>query len=150
MTQEEYPKVYLYRRVVQAKLFIDEHFDEKLDLNLISDEAYFSKYHFLRLFKKIYGKTPYQYLMSVRIAKAQELLKKEIPVSDVCLLVGHESLTSFTGLFKRKTGISPSTFQKQAIQRRADQKKAPLKYVPNCYAEFNGWTEKSNFEELGD
>jgi hypothetical protein len=38
---EEYPKIYLYRRIVQAKLFIDSHYAEKIDLDNISDEAYF-------------------------------------------------------------------------------------------------------------
>lgn len=150
MSEESYPKVYLYRRVVQAKLFIDAHFHEKLDLHAISDEAFFSKYHFLRLFKMIYGKTPYQYLMCVRIAKAQELLAQNIPVSDVCMLVGHESIPSFTGLFKRKTGMSPSLYQKQEASRQADQKNTPLKFVPNCFAEFNGWSEKSNFGEVAE
>lgn len=148
MSSEAYPKVYLYRRVVQAKLYIDAHFSEKLDLDAISDEAYFSKYHFLRLFKKIYGKTPYQYLMSVRMNRAKVLLEQGNTVSEVCFLVGHDSPTSFTGLFKRKTGLSPSQFQKQHFLRKADQAKTPLKYVPNCFAEFNGWTENSNFEEV--
>lgn len=49
---EEYPKVYLYRRIVQAKLFIDIHYGEQIDLHNIADEACFSKFHFLRLSKK--------------------------------------------------------------------------------------------------
>ena len=75
MTTEQYPKVYLYRRIVQAKLFIDNNYAENIDLDNISDEAYFSKFHFIRLFKNIYGKTPHQYLIFVRIEKAIELLK---------------------------------------------------------------------------
>jgi AraC-like DNA-binding protein len=71
MTTELYPKVYLYRRIVQAKLFIDTHYADKIDLEHISDEAYFSKFHFIRLFKSIYGKTAHQYLTFVRIEKAQ-------------------------------------------------------------------------------
>ena len=71
-----YPKVYLYRRIVQAKLFIDSHYQESLDLEAIADEAFFSKFHFIRLFKDSYGKTPYQYLTYVRIEKAKGLLKK--------------------------------------------------------------------------
>ncbi|MEL6253160.1 MAG: AraC family transcriptional regulator [Bacteroidota bacterium] len=59
MSSEAYPKVYLYRRVVQVKHYIDEHFSEKLDLDAISDEAYFSKYHFLRLFKKQTSETEF-------------------------------------------------------------------------------------------
>lgn len=74
-----YPKQYLYKRIVQAKLFIDANFVENINLNNISYEAIFSKFHFIRLFKKIYGKTPHQYLKSVRIEKAMEFMNKGIP-----------------------------------------------------------------------
>ena len=75
MSKEKYPKIYLYRRIVQAKLFIDKFHSEKIDLNNIADEACFSKYHFIRLFKSIYGKTPNQYLKEARIENAKELIK---------------------------------------------------------------------------
>src|ERR1043166_8607079 len=79
-----YPKVYLYRRIVQAKLYIDSHFAEPLDLDNIADEAFFSKFHFIRLFSKSYGRTPHQYLTFVRIRQAKVLLKKGASVSDTC------------------------------------------------------------------
>src|SRR5262245_40977308 len=113
MEIQDYPKVYLYRRLVQAKLFIDEHFSEPIDLGIICNTAFFSKFHFIRLFKKSYGKTPHQYLTSVRIDKAKELLSNGSNVSDVCYEVGFDSITSFTGLFKRCVGISPLAFQRQ-------------------------------------
>jgi AraC-like DNA-binding protein len=146
---DNYPKIYLYKRVVQAKLFIDVHFGENMDLDNISDEAHFSKFHFIRLFKNIYGKTPYQYLTSVRIENAKRLLEKEISVTETCFAVGFDSVTSFTGLFKRHTKLSPSVYQQRFLQRQEEIKKAPLQFIPNCFAEQKGWvkTEKSNFEE---
>src|SRR6476660_4401775 len=105
-----YPKIYLYKRIVQAKLFIDKNYAENIDLNNIADEAYFSKFHFIRLFTKIYGKTPHQYLMSVRIEKAMQLLRSDMPVSRVCYAVGFESLSSFSTLFKKMVGVSPSVY----------------------------------------
>jgi AraC-like DNA-binding protein len=74
-------KIYLYKRIVQAKLFIDANFAGDIDLDNIADEAYFSKFHFIRLFKSIYGKTPHQYLISVRIEKAKEFLKNGLPLT---------------------------------------------------------------------
>ena len=145
---EPYPKIYLYKRIVQAKLFIDNHFSERIDLNNIADEAYFSKFHFIRLFKKIYGKAPHQYLTSVRIEKAKELLHHASSVTDVCFTVGFESVSSFTGLFKRYTQLTPSRYQQQVQQRQEQIKKAPLKFIPNCFAEQKGWTQNSNFEEV--
>ncbi len=55
--KEQYPKNYSYRRIVQSKIF-DANYAEKIDINNISNEAYFSKFHFIRLFKQIYGRTP--------------------------------------------------------------------------------------------
>lgn len=147
MQKEEYPKVYLYKRIVQTKLFIDSHFAEKIDLNDISNEALFSKFHFIRLFKNIYGKTPHQYLTYVRIEKAQELLQKKNSVTDVCFQVGFDSLSSFTGLFKRMTKITPSVYQKQFIKRQEQIREEPLQFIPNCWAESKGWTKNSNFQE---
>jgi len=56
MKEFSHPKIYLYRRVVQAKLYMDKNYAENIDLNNIADEAFFSKFHFIRLFKKSYGK----------------------------------------------------------------------------------------------
>jgi AraC-like DNA-binding protein len=147
MSSNEYPKVYLYRRIVKAKLFIDTHYAEKIDLDNISDEAWFSKFHFIRLFKTAYGSTPHQYLQSVRIAKAKELLCAGKPVSDACFLVGFDSLSSFSGLFKKITGEAPSSFAARYQQNKQAIAKNPLAFVPGCYAYQHGWTENRNFEE---
>ena len=132
---EQFPEIYLYRRIVQAKLFIDDNFGEKIDLRGIADEAYFSKFHFIRLFKMAYGKTPHQYLTAVRINKAQLLLQDGAPVTETCFAVGFESLTSFIGLFKRIIGISPSAYRQQQQQRKHAINASPLHFIPNCFAE---------------
>src|SRR5215831_10079579 len=103
MNTASYPKMYMYRRIVQAKLFIDGHYSEPLDLSAIADEAYFSKFHFIRLFKTAYGRTPHHYLIKVRIDHAQELLAKDVSVGEVSVMVGFESSTSFAALFKKQT-----------------------------------------------
>ncbi|MEO7266355.1 MAG: AraC family transcriptional regulator [Ferruginibacter sp.] len=142
---EQYPKIYLYRRIVQAKRFIDEHFNDNIDLDNIADEAYFSKFHFIRLFKNIYDKTPHQYLTYVRIEKAKLLLAEDIPVAEVCFSVGLNSASSFTGLFKRIVGLTPSAFQQNQLKRKTAITLMPLKFIPNCFAENKGWTKNSNF-----
>ncbi|HLG34282.1 MAG TPA: AraC family transcriptional regulator [Bacteroidia bacterium] len=134
MNEELYPKVYLYRRIVQSKLFIDANFSENIDLDGISEQASFSKFHFIRIFKKIYGKAPHQYLSYVRLEKAKELLKQDISVTEVCFAVGFDSLSSFTGLFKRCVGLTPLAYQSQQHHRKAETANAPLKFIPNCYA----------------
>ncbi|WP_343675232.1 AraC family transcriptional regulator [Chitinophaga sp.] len=130
------PGFYLYKRIVQAKLFIDNNSADPIDLDQISDEAYFSKFHFIRLFRKMYGRTPHLYLIAVRQEKAKLLLAKGMTVSDVCVAVGFESLSTFSGKFKQAFGMTPTAF----IAYRADQQQQPLKYIPGCFI--------SNFEEV--
>jgi AraC-like DNA-binding protein len=136
---ELYPKVYLYRRIINAKLFIENHFDEKIDLDNIANEACFSKFHFIRLFVAIYNKTPHQYLSSIRIEKAKRLLITDMDVANVCYAVGFESVSSFTGFFKRMTGQTPAVYQLRQRKKKHAVAKTPLKFIPNCFAEQNGW-----------
>jgi AraC-like DNA-binding protein len=142
---DNYPKIYIYKRIVQAKLFIDDHFGDNIDLNNIADEACFSKFHFIRLFKIIYGERPHQYLTKVRIENAKKLLQKGISVTKACFTVGFDSVSSFTGLFRKYTNFSPSVYQRQYMERQAQIKADPLQFIPNCFAEQKGWTKKSNF-----
>ncbi|MDB5117417.1 MAG: AraC family transcriptional regulator [Mucilaginibacter sp.] len=100
METEHYPKLYLYRRIVQAKLFIDRHYAENIDLEQIADEAYFSRFHFSRLFKNAYGKTPHHYLTKVRMDNAQQLLAQGIPVAEVSFMIGFDSSTSLLHCLK--------------------------------------------------
>ncbi|WP_339786240.1 MAG: helix-turn-helix domain-containing protein [Imperialibacter sp.] len=150
MTTEQYPGVHMYRRVVRAKLFIDNNYHDPINVDNIADEAYFSKFHFIRLFKSVYGKTPNRYLMAVRIEKAKEFLQSDKSVSEACSSVGFESLSSFSGLFKKMTGSTPSVFLKQHQEAKKARKKAPLKFVPGCFISNNGWDENSNFREMTD
>ena len=147
MKTEQYPKIYLYRRIVQAKCYIDKFYANKIDLNNISEEAHFSKFHFNRLFKSVYGKTPHQYLTTVRMDMAQQLLRQGKPVSDVCLLVGYDSLSTFSGLFRKNVGKTPLDFLNSHKQRKTDIQSKPLSFVPSCYAFMHGWTENSKIEE---
>lgn len=147
MRKVDYPKVYLYRRVVKAKLFIDQNYYEPINLDVISGKAFFSSYHFIRLFSKIYGKTPHQYLTGVRIDKAKMLLRTTMPVQQVCFAIGFGSAASFSSLFKKITSLTPSQFQEQQLERSMEMSNAPLKFIPNCFAERHGWTKNRNFEE---
>jgi transcriptional regulator GlxA family with amidase domain len=102
MTAKQYPQVYLHRRIAQAKLLIDANFAQEMDVHNIAYEAFYSKYHFIRLFKNAYGKTPHQYLTTVRIDKAKQMLQLEKPVSFNS--IGFESLGSSSRLICHSTG----------------------------------------------
>jgi AraC-like DNA-binding protein len=144
---DTYPRQYLYRQIVRAKLYIDENFASDIDLAKIADEACFSKFHFMRLFKKIYDKTPHQYLTYVRIEKAKEYLADGRTVAGSCYAVGFDSISSFTGLFKRRTGLTPAAFQSKIFEARERISESPLEFIPNCFAEKKDWKEIAIFEK---
>ena len=97
--------------------YINLHYKIDLNLDLLSEKHFISKYHLLRLFKQYYGLTPRQYLMDRRVAMAKKHLQSGHTVTETCFAVGFKSLGSFSMLFKTKTGQSPSQFQKEQLSR---------------------------------
>ena len=126
----------IYERMVSAKVYIDNNFDENLDLAGISSKAYLSPYHFHRLFTTIYRKTPHQYLTWKRLEKAKLLLEKEgISITEVCNSVGFESLGSFSILFKRESGYAPQYYRNIAYLKKKLAKEQPKRFIPHCFVE---------------
>ena len=134
----------MYMRAVRAKLFIDRNFASPIDLDKIADEACFSKFHFVRLFKSIYNRTPHQHLTHVRIEKAKEYLDEGQTVAYACFKVGFDSIGSFTGLFKRRTGLTPRRYQLEREKFRESVASTPLNHIPSCFAEKAGFTSLQN------
>ena len=116
LTRSLYPHDDLTKHIIQSKLYIDKHFSENINLDKIAAKAFVSKFHFIRVFKKYYGRTPNQYLQEVRIDKAKKLLQKRKTIDEVCYAVGFTSKTSFISLFRKMTGKTPLAYQnKKAI-----------------------------------
>jgi len=113
--QAVFPHADLAKKVMRAKEYIDRHYGCVIDLDAMAKEACLSKFHFIRLFRKHYGRTPHTYLKEVRLAEAKRLLQKGIPIRHVCFAVGFESVPSFTRLYKATTGDTPKAFSKKAI-----------------------------------
>ena len=123
------PDVDTLRRLGRAREFIDHCYDHPLSLEQISEKACFSRYHFLRLFRQAFNKTPHQYLIERRIEKAKELLKEdELRVTDVCFEVGFQSLGSFSSLFQKRVGHAPVTYREKARATEVAKRK-----VPGCF-----------------
>jgi AraC-like DNA-binding protein len=141
---DDYPRADIYRQVVRAKLYLDVHFAEPIDLGNIAIEAFYSRHHFLRLFKSMYGTTPQQYRKRLRIERAKALLAEGHGVTDVCFDVGFESLSTFSATFKAMVGVPPSRFRRDAGLRRNSIQQQPLAHVPACYLEnFEGVQKQS-------
>jgi AraC-like DNA-binding protein len=107
----------VFIRLCRARDFFHAHHAESLFLADLASEAAISPYHFLRLFREAFGATPHQYLIDVRIERAKTLLAAEHgSVTDVCLDVGFSSLGSFSALFARRVGRSPSDWRHRTWQ----------------------------------
>lgn len=128
-----YAKMNLYKRLVEAKLFIDDYYYEDINTENIANEACFSKFHFIRIFKKTYCYTPNEYLQIVRIFNAKRLLRADYSIEEVCYRVGYGSPTSFAGLFKKFTQVSPSAYQQNQKKLIKEVMQTPVKYIPGCY-----------------
>jgi AraC-like DNA-binding protein len=116
-------------RLNRARKFIDVCYDLPLNLDEISSHACFSRYHFLRLFRQAFNKTPHQYLVERRIERAKELLRgDDLRVTDVCFEVGFQSLGSFSSLFHKSVGHPPITFREKSRESQAARRQ-----IPGCF-----------------
>lgn len=124
----------VYKKIVTAKVYIDEHFHQPIDLDRLSREACLSRYHFHRLFTRIYRKTPHRYLTQKRIEQARLWLSDEdLSVSEICNNVGFESLGSFSLLFKKESGRTPQSYRSQALDRKQQTLEQPKAFIPGCF-----------------
>lgn len=143
------PNLDTHGRLLRARRLIEDCYQLPLDLERISEEACLSRYHFLRLFRKTFKKTPHQYLTHRRIEKAKELLRSsKLTVTDVCFEVGFESLGSFSSLFHKHVGHPPIVYRAIALERRADVRPR----IPACVFILYGLnsptaSQVSNFRE---
>jgi AraC-like DNA-binding protein len=112
-----------------ARELIDAHLDDPIDLSAMARAAGFSRFHFLRAFRKTFHQTPHQYLTRRRIERAKELLaNSEQPITQICLSVGFESLGSFSALFHRLVGWPPSVYRARVWEQRRN----PRRFIPAC------------------
>jgi AraC-like DNA-binding protein len=121
MTPDEIADLAHLRR---ARDLIDREYAEPLNVPAMAGAALMSPAHFSRRFRAAYGETPYAYLMTRRIERAQVLLRQGMSVTDTCVTVGCTSLGSFSSRFTEIVGETPS-------QYRARDHSA-LEVVPPC------------------
>jgi AraC-like DNA-binding protein len=103
----------LYRRVWRARDYAHALFAEPVTLREMAGAACMSPNHLLRTFRQAFGETPHQFLTTRRLEEARRLLAdRELPVTEICLAVGFVSLGSFSTLFRKRFGVSPSEYRR--------------------------------------
>ena len=100
------------RHLLRAKDAIDARYREPLDVPSLARTAHLSPAHFSREFRRAFGETPHQYLLTRRLERAAALLRNtDRSVADICFLVGLRSVGSFTTSFGRVYEMSPTAYR---------------------------------------
>jgi len=97
----------VFRSLLAAQAYIDEHAMEHLTLEQISMQAHISKYHFIRIFKHVFGISPYQYQKRKRLERARQELMQGRSVFETAILIGYPDMPSFSKAFKQTFGLAP-------------------------------------------
>ena len=120
----------------RARDLADRNYAEALDVDALAATAGVSKYHLIRCFASVYGKTPARYLTERRIERAQDLLRAtNLTVTETCSLVGFASLGSFSSRFTALVGMSPSAYQAKYAAEGT-----PM--IPGCFVFMHGLSDR--------
>ena len=113
--EKDYRERYVFKNVnkkyivEQITKYLEEHYQEKTSLDQIASNMYLSSYYVSKIFKSETGDTPINYLISLRMKKAKEMLDEnpDISVQEAASAVGYDDAYHFSKLFKKYFGISP-------------------------------------------
>ena len=124
---------YTFRNLCRARELLAESPEQYLSVKYIAREVAISPYHFIRQFEAVFGQTPHQFRIQSRLDRAKLLLAKgELSVTEVCIEVGFSSLGSFSELFARRLGSSPSAYKRRARAMVQVPGNFPQELFPGC------------------
>ena len=130
------------RHLIRAKDLADARYFEPLDVPAMARAARLSAAHFSREFRREFGETPHQYLLTRRMERAAALLRHtDRSVADICFTVGLRSVGSFTTTFGRTYGLSPTAY------RAAHPPAADWARIPSCMLFARARPQSSTFGE---
>ena len=130
------------RYLLAAKDLVDARYFEPLTVPDLAAAAGLSPAHFSREFKRTFGESPHQYLLTRRLERAASLLRTtDRSIPEICFSVGWRSIGSFTTSFGRMFGLAPlayrATFPPAAAHVR----------IPRCVAQAYGRPQNRTFRE---
>ena len=100
------------RYLLRAKDFVDARYAEQITVEDLAAAAGLSRAHFSRMFSRTFGESPRAYLQSRRLERAAALLRyTDRSVADICVMVGLQSVGSFTTTFARVFGMPPAAYR---------------------------------------
>jgi AraC-like DNA-binding protein len=129
------------RHLLRAKDIVDARYREPLDVPALARAAYLSPAHFSREFRRAFGETPHQYLLTRRLERAAALLRNtDRSVAEICFTVGLRSVGSFTTSFRRVYDMSPTAY-------RLAHPPAQRARIPTCVLQAYARPQSSSFRE---
>lgn len=120
------------RRAVEAALWLEAHSAEPIDLDALAQQMGLSPFHALRLFARVLGVTPHQYLLRCRLRAAARLLAEPArKITDIAYDVGFADLSNFVRSFRRAAGVSPRNYRRAAQGERNLLENRIEAYIPS-------------------
>jgi len=133
----------LARHLLRAKDLVDARYFEPLVVADMARVAGLSAAYFSREFRRSFGESPHQYLLTRRLERAAALLRTtDRSVTEICLAVGLCSLGSFITSFRRVFGLTPLAY------RAAFPPAESLVRIPRCVAQAYGRPANRTFREV--
>lgn len=130
-------------RLCRARDMLREIHDPRLSIREVAREAALSPYHFIRVFKAVFGETPHQVRIAAHLDRARHLLiVGEQTVTEVCADLGFSSLGTFSQLFARRMGSPPSVYRRRVRSMVQVPGTIPGQLIPGCLSLMWGWPER--------
>ncbi len=106
----------VYKRVLIAREYLHYCYHRDVSLEEVANISFLSLNHLLRCFRQVFGISPHQYLVTVKLQHAQRLLtNSNSSLNQICNEIGFQSVGTFCNLFKRKTGVTPQEYKTKKV-----------------------------------
>ena len=118
--------------LAHARRYIEEHLEEKFDLDTLSAAVGMDRCHLCRSFRRAFGLPPHRYRAQLRLARARELITSGLDCCDAAYAVGFCDQSHLSRLFRESTGTTPGAYAR-AVTRRLSSAKA-VRQTATCAA----------------
>lgn len=123
-------KIY-QERILRVLIHIQRHLDEPLELNELAALAYFSPFHFHRIFRGLVGESVMEHVRRLRLERAMHQLRASArSILDIALEAGYETHESFTRAFRSQFGLAPSSAREGVRLKEAEGPLSGVHYQP--------------------
>lgn len=113
--------LHIDKRILQSLHYIRTHLHKPISVDMLAENSFLTKDHFIRLFKKDMGCTPGKYINAQKLEKAQRIMmSRDIAIKDLAYSLGFENDAYFNRFFKKQTGENPGNYKKRVRLLAAD------------------------------